>query len=156
MIGWLWTVWFRSSDNCFSKNSWGVAVQSGTRAILCFSLKPLGLFSLLLGFSTAAGRRCHLLLQVFLSPQIATGAVQPRPGHMKCVCPSQFGGGSFLDAARDAGSCRTSRESRWLAAPGMQSPRRTHPGLQANSLSDGTGNFHLNSAGILHWKQPVN
>lgn len=72
------------------------------------------------------------------------------------VCLSQFSGGTFLDASRHIGSSRTSRESSWLAAPGMQSLHRTPTALQANLLSDGTSNFHRNSTGILHWKQPVN
>lgn len=94
--------------------------------------------------------------KLFLSPQIVTGAVQPHLSHVKGVCPSQLGGGTFSDAARRVGSSRTSRESSWLAAPGMPSLHRTHAALQENSLSDGTSNFHLNSAGILNWKQPVN
>lgn len=90
---------------------------------------------------------------MLLSSQIVTDALQPQPSHMKGVCLS---GGTFLDAARYVGSSRTSRESSWLTALGMQSLHRTHTALQANLLSDGISSFHLNSAGNLHWKQPVN
>lgn len=60
-----------------------VAVPGVTKVSRCFSQKHLGFFSLQLGFSTAAGQRHHLLLQLFLSSQIVTGALQPQPSHMK-------------------------------------------------------------------------
>lgn len=63
-----------------------VAVQQGSVLV---SLKNILGFSTLLGFPTAAGQWCCLLLQLFLSPQAVTGAVQPHPGHRKVsVCPS--------------------------------------------------------------------
>lgn len=95
-----------------------VAVPGVTKVSCCFSQKHLGFFSLQLVFSTAAG-----LLQLFLSSQIVTDALQPQPSHMKGVSLS---GGTFLDAARYVGSSRTSRESSWLTALGMQSLHRTH------------------------------
>lgn len=82
--------------------------------------------------------------------------VQPHPGYTKGTRPSRSGGDTLSHAAKCNGSSRSSGESSLLTPLGTRSLHRTHAALPANPLSDGTSNFHLNPAGMLHWKQPVN
>lgn len=152
MMGWPWAVWFRPSDNYCNKSSWWWLCNKGQS---WFHSKTSWVFSHCLVFRQQQGNGaaycCSYSSPHGLSPALCSHI--PVTGRCLSVPVPWW---HFFGCFQACWKWQDQQREQLAGSTGNAVPAqdpRCSPGKFTVRWHQ---QFHLNSTGILHWKQPVN